>query len=91
MKTQLGIQNAFAFKLRGTPHYYLNVCLHCGDADDPEGYWGEDEDGDRICYRCEQGLDGRYALVPYDPLFTRPVIEWPLINEVRWLQERVSL
>lgn len=39
---------------RGVPHYAINICLHCGGADDPESRWAEDEDGDRICGRCKE-------------------------------------
>lgn len=42
---------------RGVPHYPVNVCLHCGEEDDPEGYWGEDKDGDRVCGKCEKAED----------------------------------
>jgi len=41
-------------KFRGEAHYPINVCMHCGAEDDPEAYWGEDEDGDRICRTCEK-------------------------------------
>jgi len=43
-------------KFWGEAHYPINVCMHCGDEDDPEGYWGEDEDGDRICRTCEKEI-----------------------------------
>jgi len=39
---------------RGVAYYPINVCLHCGGADDPESTknWPEDKDGDRICPDC---------------------------------------
>lgn len=36
----------------GVLHLPVNVCRTCGESDDPEGYWAEDKDGDRICLAC---------------------------------------
>lgn len=39
---------------RGVWHFPINVCMHCGESDDPEGYWAEDVDGDRMCLACKE-------------------------------------
>lgn len=37
-----------------------NQCCWCGEVDDPESTrnWPSDEDGDRICYACQEHNDG---------------------------------
>lgn len=39
---------------RGVPHLPCNTCSHCGEPDDPESKWAEDDDGDRICLQCAE-------------------------------------
>jgi hypothetical protein len=43
-----------AVYFRGVALYPVNKCMTCGVEDDPDGYWSEDRDGDRICRTCEK-------------------------------------
>lgn len=48
----------------GVRHLPCNVCARCGYNDDPETAqtWGEDEDGDRVCRKCEKEINQSLAV-----------------------------
>lgn len=52
------VTKEYAVWFHNVAHYPVNICLTCGEEDDPEttAHWPEDKDGDKVCPKCDTHL-----------------------------------